>query len=73
METTTITKIVIPKWLRTESPICAGFCDLVNAALEEKPNLTLADFAQSLSETNMEMSMERIQKVERKQFGEDRV
>ena len=68
-----MTKIVIPKWLREENPICAGFCDIVNSALEANPNMSLAEFASELSKVNVEGSMERLERAERKQFSEERV
>lgn len=63
------TKIVIPNWLRKESPITAGFCELINSALIDNPKMSLADFAQNLSEVNVENTIERMKKAEEKQFG----
>ena len=62
-------KIVIPQWLRDESPMCAGFCDVINAALEENPEMSLAEFAANLSQANIEDSLMRLKKAEQKQFA----
>ena len=62
-------KIVIPLWLKRESPITAGFCGLINDALENSPNMSLAQFAEQLSVANVEESIKRIQRAENKQFG----
>lgn len=62
-------KIVIPQWLRDESPICADFCELINYALEEKPNMSLQEFAEDLNNSNLELSYERIQQAEARQFS----
>lgn len=64
-------KIVIPKWLREESPVCAGFCEVINAALEENEKMSLLEFAEALSEANKEKSLERLERAERKQFGRE--
>lgn len=63
-------KIVIPYWMRQESPICAGFCDVINEALEENPEMSLAEFAANLSQVNIEGSLERLEKAEKQQFGD---
>jgi hypothetical protein len=64
-----MSKIAIPRWLKEENPITAGFCELINECLDYNPKMSLADFATLLSETNIERSMQRIQKAEEKQFS----
>ena len=64
-------KIVIPEWLRREIPPTAGFCELINFALEGNPNMSLAAFAEQLSKSNVEQSFKRIQRAEKRQFGEE--
>ena len=64
-------KIVIPEWLKRESPTTASFCELINVVLENNPNMPLAAFAEQLSESNVEQSFERIQRAEKRQFGEE--
>ena len=67
------TKIVIPGWLRKDSPITAGFCDLINSALMDNPKLSLEEFAQGISQANVEATIERLEKVEEKQFKESAI
>ena len=60
--------ILIPSFMKEETPIAAGFCEIVNAALKENPNMSLAEFAQGLNEVNKERALERLQKAIEKQF-----
>lgn len=62
-------KITIPQWMKDELPINAGFCELVNMALDENPNMTLAEFAKSLDELNKEETLERVINAELEQLG----
>ena len=66
------TRIVIPQWLKREQPICAGFCEMINETLQDTPNISLAEFAEQLSATNIEESYKRLQAAEKKQFGDIR-
>lgn len=68
-----MTKIVIPNWLKKEEPVSAGFCDLVNFALDGNPTMTLEEFAQLLSETNVKRTIKRMERSEEKQFKESEV
>ena len=68
-----MTKIVIPNWLKKEEPATAGFCDLVNFALDGNPTMTLEEFAQLLSKTNVERTIKRMERSEEKQFKESEV
>lgn len=65
------TKIVIPNWMKREEPSKADFCDLVNYALEGNPTMTLEEFAQLISQRNVERTIERMERVEEKQFKEN--
>lgn len=65
-----MTRISIPGWLKRESPICAGFCEMINETLKNHPNMSLAEFANGLDEVNKEETYKRIQRAEKKQFGE---
>ena len=62
-------KIVIPQWFRKERPDEASFLDIINVALEDMPNISLADFAKTIHGVLFEESMERIKQAEAKQFG----
>ncbi len=66
-------KIMIPQWLREARPMTAGFCDMINEALEKRPNLSLAEFAEQLDAVNKENTLKLIQAAERRQFGGDEV
>lgn len=62
-------KIVIPNFLREETPILAGVCDVINAALEQNPEMRLKEFARAISEANQEKARERLEKAIERQFG----
>jgi hypothetical protein len=61
-------KILIPEWLKKENPICAGFCEMINEALQNRPNMSLAEFAEQLHEENVSESYRRLQAVVNKQL-----
>lgn len=62
--------IVVPGWMKEETPIVASFCELVNFALEDNPRMTLAEFAEKLNDANMSAALERLEAAEERQFGE---
>lgn len=64
-----VEQIMIPQWMRDETPTCAGFCEIVNLALLENPKMTLAEFARELDKGNKEKTLERIELAEAQQFG----
>ena len=61
--------ITIPKWLKEETPVIAGFCEMINEALQNRPNLSLAEFAKQIDEANVKESYKRLQAVIAAQFG----
>ncbi len=61
-------KIVIPNFLREETPILAGVCDVINVALEQNPEMSLKEFAKAISEANQEKARERLEKAIERQF-----
>ena len=61
-------RIIIPNFLRRETPILAGVCDMINVALEENPNMSLEEFAKELSAVNQEKARERLEKAIERQF-----
>lgn len=66
-------KIVIPNFLREETPILAGVCDVINVALEQNPEMSLKEFAKAISEANQEKARERLeQAIERQFMGESK-
>lgn len=60
--------IKIPAWIKKDAPMCAGFCELINAALDSNPNMSLAAFAEQLSQANVEKTYERLLKAEKQQI-----
>ena len=63
----------IPNWMKKDAPMCAEFCELINAALENNPNMSLAAFAEQLSQANVEKTYERLLKAEKEQlYGGER-
>ena len=64
-------QIVIPRWLKEENPMTAGFCELINETLKKCPKMSLEEFAGEISKANVEDSFRRIQRIERAQFGGD--
>lgn len=60
--------IKIPAWLKRDTPMCAGFCEIINFALESNPNMTLAEFAAQLSQANIEKAYEILLTAEREQI-----
>lgn len=62
-------RIVVPEWMREETPLVAQFCELVNYALEGNPDMSLATFAEILHGENVRVSLERLEAIEAKQFG----
>lgn len=63
--------IVVPKWYRMENPALAGMCDLINFSLELNPNMSLAEFAKVLNDNHVQRSYERMDKIVKRQFGEE--
>lgn len=63
--------IVIPNFMRDECPILAGVCDVINAALEKNPEMSLKEFAKAISEANQEKARERLEKAIERQFKEE--
>lgn len=61
--------ITIHNWIKRERPIVAEFCELINSALQNKPNMSLAEFAVQLDEANKETTYARLLKAEKEQFG----
>ena len=62
-------KITIPQWLRNEKPDEAHFLEIINVALEDMPGISLADFAKTIHDVLYEESMERLKRIEARQFG----
>lgn len=63
-------RIEIPNWMKKEAPVSAYVCDLINAALAFKSDMTLAEFAQTLDMANKQWSYERIMEAVKMQFAE---
>lgn len=56
-------KISIPAWLEDEVPVYAEFCKMINAALEHRPNISLAEFAGAVDMNIKKTAYERIKAV----------
>ena len=63
-------RIVIPQWFKQATPICAGFCEMINDILQGRPDIKLSEFASILNDVMMEKSYNRLVAVEREQFKE---
>jgi hypothetical protein len=61
-------KILVPEWLKRENPICAGFCEMINEALQNRPYLSLAEFAEQIDMANKESTYKRLQEVVTRQI-----
>ena len=62
--------IRIPAHMRRTQPHCAEFCDVINEALRESPQMTLAEFAWFIDEANVEGERQRLRRIIQKQLGE---
>ncbi|MBQ9113878.1 MAG: hypothetical protein IJY05_03040 [Clostridia bacterium] len=60
--------ISIPNFMYDEAPILAGVCEIINVALEQNPDMSLAEFARVISEANQEKACERLEKAIERQF-----
>lgn len=63
-------KILITAHMRQCTPITAQFCTLINDVLRDRPDITLAEFAQILDEGNKENESKRLQAIVRRQLAE---
>ena len=63
-------QITISKWLKEENPVIAGFCQMINDALKDRPNLSLAEFAEQIDKVNKEYDLKRLQAIEKAQLEE---
>ena len=61
--------ISISEEFKTTNPKVAEFCGIINQALEEKPDMTLAEFAGVIERVHYEQRLERITNAIKKQFG----
>lgn len=60
--------VKIPTWMKKDAPMCAEFCEIINLALSQNPNMSLAAFAEQLSQANVEKTYERLLKAEKEQL-----
>lgn len=61
-------KIIIPVWLEEGNPQSAKWCEVINDALQKRPNMSLAQFAEGIDRTVKETSLKRVQEAEKRQF-----
>lgn len=62
--------IRIPEHLRRAAPHCAEFCDIINDALREEPEMTLAEFAGHIDAANVEGERQRLRAIIQKQINQ---
>ncbi len=62
-------KITIPDWLKSKNPVTAEFCEIINEALKNRPNMSLAEFAEQIDKVHKERALQRLQDAEAAQFG----
>lgn len=62
--------IQVTELMRKENPITSGVCDLINETLKICPNMSLADFARQIDESNKERAKKRLLEAEKKQLGD---
>ena len=60
--------ISVLQWQKERAPITAGFCEMINDALNSNPSMSLAEFAELLDEENKRASVERLERIEREQI-----
>ncbi|MBQ9728210.1 MAG: hypothetical protein IJV85_01295 [Clostridia bacterium] len=65
-----MSKIVVTNWNKEQHPICSEFCELINDALERRPDMSLAEFAEILNEANQYAMREMLYEVEKRQLKE---
>lgn len=63
--------ISISEEFKLKNPKVAEFCGIINQALAESPNMTLAQFAGIIERVHYEKRLVRIIAAEKKQFGAD--
>ena len=61
--------ISVSEEMKINTPMVAAFCELINYALSEHPDMTLAEFAGVIESVHREDRYERLVAAERKQFG----
>lgn len=61
--------ISISEEMRIKHPFTTGFCEVINQALLENPNMSLAEFAEGVEEVHKEERRERLIEAEKRQFG----
>ena len=61
--------ISISEEFKQKNPKVAEFCGIINQALEECPDMTLAEFAGVIESVHREERLARIIAAEKKQFG----
>ena len=65
--------VKIPAWMKRDALMCAELCEIINLALESNPNMSLSEFAEQLSQANVEKTYEILLTAERKQiYGGER-
>ena len=61
--------ISISEEFKLKNPNVAEFCGIINQALEENPDMTLAEFAGVIESVHREERYKRLDAVIKKQFG----
>ena len=61
--------ISISEEMRIKRPFTTEFCEVINQALSENPNMSLAEFAEGIEEVHKEERRDRLIEAEKRQFG----
>lgn len=62
--------ITLTNLYRKRHPILSGVCEMINAALEENPNMSLAEFAAELDKEVMDRTSQYLTAVIKQQMEE---
>ena len=62
--------ITITERLKKTNPITAEFCQIINEVLKNRPNMSLAEFAEQLDEAQKEGELRRVSCIVGEQLRE---
>lgn len=62
--------ITLTNLYRKKHPVLSGVCEMINDALVDNPNMTLAEFASILDEEVMEKTSEYLTEIIKKQMAD---
>ena len=62
--------IILTNLYRKKHPVLSGVCEMINDALVDNPNMTLAEFASILDEEVMAKTSEYLTEIIKKQMAD---